>query len=398
MSLRVCLVSAAYHPYPSGVSEHVYNLALALKESGHQVEVLTTRFPERQATADPFPVTRLGRAILLPMNRSYATLPVGIRLPWQVGRFFRERRFDLIHCHGVFPPEISYWALRRTRLPAVVTFHTLGSLPAEPILKAFRALSAGLNRRIGAKVAVSQAGADFARRLFPGEYDVIPNGVDTRRFHPGAEVPALLHETRLSILYVGRLEHRKGLPVLLHAMPRVLASVPDARLVAVGTGPLERHCRDIVRRLDLDRVVHFAGRVPASELPGFYAGCTVYASPALGGEAMGIVLIEALACGKPVVASMIPGYDEVLRNGRDGILVPPNDPGALADAIVRLLGSPDLRDGLSRNALARAREFTWPTVARRVESVYRRLVPDRASPVRPAGGQTPKPAFRNRPA
>jgi phosphatidylinositol alpha-mannosyltransferase len=373
-ALRVCLVSAAYRPYPSGVSEHVHHLALELQRLGHTVHVLTTRFSHKDEADPGIPVTRLGRALLIPVNRSYATLPFGFGMPFQVPRFVGRNRFDLIHCHGVFPPEIAYWALVGTRAPAVVTFHTLGELPSEPLLRIFRTLFAGLNRRISARIGVSQAGAEFAHRLFPGDYHVIPNGVDLDRFRPDAAVPALMRGNRPTVLYVGRFDKRKGLPVLLQAMPRVIAAVPSVRLIAVGGGLLEDECRRLARDSCIGDRILFPGRATADELPGYYAGCTVFCSPATGGEALGIVLLEAMAAGRPVVASDIEGYNEVVTTELDGLLVPPENPVALSTALTRVLLSSELRAALSSRAQARAREFAWPGIARRVEQVYRKVL------------------------
>jgi phosphatidylinositol alpha-mannosyltransferase len=371
--LRICLISAAYRPYPSGVSEHVHHLAEALRDLGHELRILTTSYPQFGEGASALPVTRFGRAILIPGNGSYTTLPFGFGLPFQVPLFLRRHQVDLIHCHGAFPLDLGYWALAGTRLPAVVTFHTLSRPPVEPLLRIFRGLFDGLNRRISARIAVSQAGGEYARRFFPGDYRVIPNGVDLDRFHQDVTIPAAMRGDRPTVLYVGRFNKRKGLPVLLQAMPRVIAAVPSVRLVAVGDGVMEAECRRLVRDLGIREHVAFPGRVTAEEIPGYYAGCTVFCSPATGGEAMGIVLLEALAAGRPVVASDIAGYNEVVTTGVDGLLVPAGDPLALSSALNQALLSPDLRAALSARARARAGEFAWPDIARRVEQVYREV-------------------------
>jgi phosphatidylinositol alpha-mannosyltransferase len=396
--LRVCLVSAAYRPYPSGVSEHVYHLAEALRDLGQDVRILTTSYGRyegmKEATEkdkghesghsiprspDPsipssIPVTRIGRAILIPGNGSYTTLPSGLGLPFQVPLFLRRHRIDLIHCHGAFPLDLGYWALTGTRIPAVVTFHTLSRLPSELLLRVFRSLFTGLNRRISARIAVSQAGSEYARRFFPGDYRVIPNGVDLDRFRQDAPVPAVMRGDRPTVLYVGRFDRRKGLSLLLQAMPQVIAAVPSVRLIAVGGGLLEVECRQLARDLGIGDHVSFPGRATDEELPGYYAGCTVFCSPATGGEAMGIVLIEAMAAGRPVVASDIAGYNEVVTTGVNGLLVPAGDPAALSAALNQVLLSAELRATLSSGALARAREFAWPGIARRIEQVYREVV------------------------
>ncbi|OYD16301.1 hypothetical protein CH330_03215 [candidate division WOR-3 bacterium JGI_Cruoil_03_51_56] len=369
--LRICLVSAAFRPYLSGVSEHVHNLGVQFQKCGHRVHILTTHYPHTARKPDSIPVTRIGRALILPANHSRFTLPIGQNMPCSVKRFFGQHRFDLVHCHGLFPPEIAYWAARYATVPTVVTFHTLGvNLPAI-VRKGFKIMFSGLQDRIAGRIAVSRAGRDWAKQWFPGEYHIIPNGVDLELFNPRAALPGVLEDNRPSVLFVGRIERRKGLSILLHAMPEIIASVPEVKLVVIGSGPLENKCQDIAISLGIRPRVYFAGRIPKDQLPGYYAGCTVFASPALGGEAMGIVLIEAMAAGKPVVASAIPGYDEVITSNQNGILVPPANPKALAKAIISLLTSDRLREKLSQQSRFSARKFAWPKIARQVESVYK---------------------------
>jgi phosphatidylinositol alpha-mannosyltransferase len=370
--VRVCLVSAAYRPFPSGVSEHVHHLGRELRNRGHEVAILTTNYSG--TVRDDLPVTRLGRVLILPANRSFITLPVGVRLAADVRRFLYDGHHDIIHCHGLFWPEISYWAIRYSIAPVIVTFHTLGVRSPRPVTAAYRAAFADVARRVRARIAVSQAGRAWAENWLPGHYDVIPNGVDTSRFSPDATPPPAMAGPGPTVLFVGRLDERKGLPILIRAMPDVLRGRPDSRLVVVGIGPQERLCRHLAARLGIGSSVHFAGRVPFSELPGYYAGCTVFCSPALGGEAMGIVLVEAMSSARPVVASAIPGYDEVITNGTDGLLFPRGDPAALASALLRVLNQSDVREALSRGALGRAQDFAWPKVCARIEDVYHRVL------------------------
>jgi phosphatidyl-myo-inositol alpha-mannosyltransferase len=387
--MRICLVSAAYRPFPSGVGEHVHHLGLALQARGHSVQILTLRYPpakegrhesEQSASLE---VIRMGHVLVLPGNRSHFTLSTGLRLPGQVRRFLAEGRFDVVHCHGIFPPDISYWAAIASAAPVVVTFHTYREGIPKRLPALFRALWPGLGSRVERRIAVSEACRRYSEAWFPGRYDIIPNGVDLTRFQPDAPAPESMRGGP-TILFVGRLDERKGLEVLIRAMPRVGEQVTDVRLVVVGSGPLEERCRKLVAELGItDRVV-FAGRVPDAELPGYYANCTVYCSPALGGEAMGIVLIEAMAAGKPVVASAIAGYDEVIRSGVDGCLVPAGDAEALAASLVELLRSEPARTRLSAAALDRVQHYAWPGVAARVESVYLECDRDRRS-----GGERP---------
>lgn len=373
--LRVCLVTAAYRPYPSGVSEHVAHLGAALAELGHDVEVLTTRYGGEAPDAEsgPVPVHRLGRAVLVPANGSYATLPVGRDLPGQVGRYLRERRFDIVHCHGVFWPEISYWAIRRSRSVNVVTFLSSGHDLTDRGSRAYRRLFSGQLAKIHGRIAISERARRTYAPYVPGDCRIIPSGVDTGRFRPD-RTPLRRHPDRPGILFVGRLDRRKGALVLVRAMALVRRDVPDAHLTVVGDGPTASELRAAIVGLGLDASVTIAGRAGHEDLPRHYAGADVYCSPALGGESFGIVLLEAMAAGAAVVASDIPGYDETVDRGRTGLLVPRNDPPALAAALLRLLGDGGLRARLAAAGRAEAERHAWPVVAERTVAYYRALI------------------------
>jgi len=370
--LRICLVSAAYRPYPSGVSEHVHHLAVELASRGHGLHILTTRYRSRYAGS--LRTTRLGRALILPANRSRFTVPVGWRLAGDVKRFLLEHEFDIIHCHGIFPPEIAYWAARHASVPIVVTFHTCGLRLPGVVRRGFHLFFPWLPGAVSARIAVSVAGREWAEPWFPGRYHIIPNGVDTDAFAPGSQLPEAVRDQGPYILFVGRLERRKGLEVLLRAMPAVLRARPEVNLVVAGSGPLETRCRHLSRDLGVESRTSFLGQVDSDMLPGLYANCIVFASPALGGEAMGIVLVEAMAAGTCVVASRIPGYDEVVTHRQDGLLVTPGDPSAWADALVSLLASPAERTRLGRAARTHSADFSWPVIADRIEQVYREVL------------------------
>ena len=368
--LRVLLVSAAYRPYLSGVSEHVHDLAAQLRARGHAVSLLTASYSLPSTEADPDYVTRIGRALVIRHGPGHFTLPVGIRLAAQVKDYMRRNMFDVIHCHGIFPPEIAYWATLYARAPVVTSFHW-SFVGTGPLRALFRMVFPRLNRRLAARIAVSEACRDWVRLWFPGDYHIIHNGIDTDRFKPGAQPPASLADDRPSILYVGRLDRRKGLPMLLEAMPGVIGQVPDAKLVVVGPGPLESDCRSRCRELGIAEAVNFEGPVRSERLPGYYGNSTVYVSPSVGRESMGIVLVEAMACGRAVIASDIAAYNEVIQTGVNGLLVPEHNPTTLCETVTRVLTDPALRGRLEQAAMDRARDFAWPRIAERIEQVYR---------------------------
>jgi len=243
-------------------------------------------------------------------------------------------------------------------------------------------LGGGLHRRLFAhhlaridgRIALSRRAHETYAPYVPGECRIIPSGVEPGRFRADADPLPPREAGHPTVLFVGRSDRRKGLAVLLKAMPLVLAQLPEARLVVVGAGPGDADARRRAARLGLGGRVTFAGRVSRQLLPRYYAGADVYCSPALGGESFGIVLLEAMAAGAPVVASDIPGYDETIERERDGLLVPPGDPGALAQAVVRVLGDPMLAASLRDAGLRKAAEHAWPRIGARTLAYYEELL------------------------
>jgi phosphatidylinositol alpha-mannosyltransferase len=245
-----------------------------------------------------------------------------------------------------------------------------GVVPPRAAVRLYRALFGGSLARARAVIALSGWASECHREFFPPPHAIVPPGIDLDRFAPGVEpLPSGLAAPK--VLFVGRLDARKGLEVLLAAWPKVLEAVPDARLVVVGDGPRAGAAREQVAALGIGPAVRFAGQVSREDLPRYYAGAAAYVSPALGGESFGIVLLEAMASGAPVIASRIRGYDEVVGPD-DGLLVQPGDPRALAGAITQVLVDTRLAARLAAAGRARAAAFAWPQIARQTLQVYAR--------------------------
>jgi phosphatidylinositol alpha-mannosyltransferase len=226
------------------------------------------------------------------------------------------------------------------------------------------------SRKLTRKIAVSDPALTFVSRHLPADYMIIPNGVDTDRFCLDTPCRPELKDGKKNIVFVGRLEKRKGVPYLLEAFVKVKKLLPDTRLLIVGPGKVMRkQCDRIVAENRLDDV-RFTGFVHGSELPGYYRSADVFCSPALYGESFGIVLLEAMASGAPVVASDITGYNSVVTHEKDGLLVPPADPDRLAEALVRILTEEGLRDRLTAAGVIKARDHSWRSIAGKVLDVY----------------------------
>jgi phosphatidylinositol alpha-mannosyltransferase len=379
--VRIALVTQSYYPRFGGVTEHVAHTARELRARGHVVLIVTGRPPGHGADDDP-QILRLGTSVLVPFQGAFVDLTLGPTLRRSLSRLWRERPFDLVHVHQPLTPTLPLLTGETATAPVVGTFHAAGG--DSRLFRAFRRPLTRHWRRLAGRIAVSTSARAFVHRHFPGDYRLIPNGVDVRRFHPDVPPRPELADGRLNVLFVGRLDPRKGLPVLLDAFPAVRRAVPEARLLVVGDSFLRPWLERRVEARERAHV-HFAGAVPAADLPGWYASAHAVVSPALRNESFGIVLLEAMAAGRPVIASDIPGYRSVVADGDDGVLVPPGDRSALAAAIAGLLRDPARRLALSARGRARAEAFSWASVAARLEAYYREVLGDGPPPV-PAPG------------
>ena len=369
--MRIALVCPYAWDAPGGVRSHVRELAERLRAGGDDVLVLT---PGKGPAPEPW-VAVVGSPVTVGYNAS--NVPLDPR-PWSrrdIGARLRAFGPDVIHIHEPFAPSTSLWALLEARAPVVATFHS--SADRSRLFDAAAPIIRRLARRITVRIAVSEAARTFVGSRVPGHFDVIPNGVDVDRF-AHAE-PARLASGK-TLLFVGRLEERKGFPVAVEAFRRLAMSRPDVQLVVAGDGK-ERAAADRLPA-EIRRRVLLLGSVSNERLPGYHAAADVYLGPALGGESFGIVLVEAMAAGLPVVASRIRGYTEVVRNGVDGLLVPPGDPGAMAAAASRVLDDPVLAARLSQAGRERAAGFEWSIVAAAIRERYKRAIDVGSPPLR----------------
>jgi phosphatidylinositol alpha-mannosyltransferase len=315
--------------------------------------------PERRPAPDY--LIPLGRTFGLPMNGAVTNLsssPEAIRV---LGRELRYGGYDVVHVHEPNVPVISWFAADAARAPTVATFHTystswLSNSIAANVMGARRIYS-----KLSARIAVSEAAEWTARRFYGGRYRIVPNGVDLSAARPSGERP---HE-RLEILFIGRAEGRKGLPVLLRAFEALRGAGVDARLTVAGATDEE------VAPLLLDTDgVEVAGRVSEEEKWRLLGAADLLCAPSLGGESFGMVLTEAFASSTPVVASRIAGYRNVVRSRQDGLLVPPGDAVELGEALRDLALDPERRQRMASSARERAERFAWPQVTGEVAEVY----------------------------
>ena len=350
---------------PGGVQVHVRQLASALRDRGHEVLVLA---PADSPATEPW-VRIVGRPIRVPYGGTVAPISFSPSAWSKVRGRLRAFAPEVVHVHEPLTPSVSMLTTLAAQAPVVATFHAY--LDRSRLMQLAGPALRRVHRRITVSIAVSEAAAGFLRRVISGAVEIVPNGVDVERFaHPGPPAEGL--PVGRVILWVNRLDPQKGFGVMVRAFEALARERSELYLVVAGDGR-DREALDRMSAAGRSRVVHL-GTVSHADLPRYHAGADVFAAAATGQESFGIVLIEAMAAGVPVVATDIPGYREVVRDGVEGVLVPPEDPVALAAAIGRILDEPDLARSLAEAGRVRARTFSWSEVVPRVEAVYQGAV------------------------
>jgi len=369
--MRIGLVCPYQWDVPGGVQYHVRDLAETLRGMGHHVEVLTPAEREESIT-DPW-ITFAGRTVPIPYNGSMASLQFGPVSAARVRRWLREGNFDVVHVHEPAPPSVSLLVCMIADGPIVATFHA--ATTRSKWLAAWGPVVRPWLERISGRIAVS----DFARRVqvehLGGDAVIIPNGVHVDVFAEGPTLPGYSRGVDgPTIGFVGRyLEPRKGLPVLLDALRALVREHPGARLLIAGRGDaaeLEQLVGD-----DLRPHVVVLGEVSEADKAAFLRSVDVYCAPNLLGESFGVILIEAMAAGAPIVASDLDAFARVLEDGAAGVLVRRGDAAALGRALCELLADPARRAELSAAGSRAAAAYDWQVLAQRILAVYETVLP-----------------------
>jgi len=374
--MRVGIVCPYTWDVPGGVQAHVRDLADSLQRLGHEVSVLTPVDEPEEADLPSY-VVPAGRAVPVPYNGSVARLAFGPLSLARTRRWLRDGRFDVLHIHEPTVPSLSMLACFAASGPMVATFHT--ATTRSRALQVFGSvLQPGLEKITG-RIAVSPAARRVVVEHLGGDAVLIPNGVDVRRFEGAA--PLLGRPAVPTVAFLGRIdEPRKGLAVLLEALPELVELVPKVRLLVAGPGDVEE-VRGAIPA-SLRGHVELLGLVSEGDKPRVYASGDVYCAPNTHGESFGIVLIESMATGTPVVASDLEAFRRVLEDGRAGVLVPVSDPASLATALADLLADPDRRKRLAEVGRDTVEQYDWTRVAARIVEVYETVVAvDTALPV-----------------
>lgn len=361
------MVSPYDFTWPGGVTAHVAQLARELGRRGHEVQVLAPHSPSREPQ-DADLLVPLGRSVPLPSGGSIARVSLSWWLYRKVRALLEREKFDIIHLHEPMAPILPLCVLEFSQSVNVGTFHA--SYTRQHLYRFTHPIIKRWQRRLHGSIAVSPAARRYVNTTFPGEYEIIPNGIDFDHFSSNAVPLPQYNDGKLNILFVGRLEKRKGLRYLLEAYSKLKWEQPNIRLMVVGPGAPDKESYRIMSSHNLQDV-EFIGRVSYADLPRYYASADIFCSPATGAESFGIVLLEAMAAGKPVVASDIEGFRGLMTDGEQGLLVQKKSSDALADALGKLALNPELRSKLGTRGNRTAGNYRWEVVAGQVEQYYK---------------------------
>ncbi len=371
--MRIALVSPYDFAYPGGVVNHISCLEQHFTAMGHDVRVIAPASKSITAFGDRF--IPVGKPRPVPASGSVARITLSLLLGNQVKEIFEREQFDICHLHEPLMPMLCTTVLRLCPVPTVGTFHASGGKPWysfwTPVGKH---LLDKWFQKLDSRVAVSDVAAGYANRFFPADYKIIPNGIDSHHFRPDVSPVDRYNDGKLNILFVGRMEKRKGVNDLIDAFRIVKEQVPESRLILVGPGTsLRRFYEAKVLRYGIKDVV-FEGFASYDDLPRFYKRAHVVCLPATGHESFGIVLLEAMAVGKPIVATDIDGYRSVVTNESEGLLVPPRNPQKLAESLLTLLRDESLRWKMGRRGEIKAVRYDWDSVSQLVMDEYNNVL------------------------
>lgn len=372
--MKIAQVTPYDFPYPGGVTEHTIAISNALRQRGHQVHILAACSGYRgHQVPHTLPVTR--HITRFPVGDTVARVGLSPLSYPRIQKILRREAYDVIHLQEPLAPSITWFALWQAKtIPNAIAIGTFHAHHEQPnwFYRNGRLIFGKLFTRLDSLIAVSNAAQDFAYRMFPGNYKIIPNGIDLNRF---GKISKKAHNTtsnkNVTILFVGRLDKRKGFAVLLKAFLELKPRYPQLKLQVIGpfnTNSCQRHKKLAYKHGVTD--IEFKGYISPEALPNYYHNADIFCAPSLGFESFGIVLLEAMAAELPIVASNIAGYRGVITDGQEGFLVPPNKPEAIKNALLKLLNNPPLRKKMGHAGHLRVKQYSWDNIVEKTLNVY----------------------------
>jgi phosphatidylinositol alpha-mannosyltransferase len=371
--MKIALVSPYDFAYPGGVNNHITALERCLINMGHEVKIIApSKKLDHNSSRKLIPI---GQPRPVPVRGTTIRISTSLRLASKIKEVLNKEKFDIVHLHEPFMPMLCSAVLRFSDTVNIGTFHATEGSPgyrwAWPISKI---LLSKRSRKLNGRIAVSQAAMDYVCKYVPGDYTIIPNGIDLSHFSSDTPYIERFCDGKINILFVGRLEKRKGLNYLLSAYQQVKQDFPNSRLIVVGPGTRLRN--KLVKQVNgcsLKDVV-FTGHISYKELPSYYKTADIFCAPATGQESFGIILLEAMALGKPIVATHIKGYAGVVNHGKEGFLVSPKDAKALSRALSDLMADERLRREMGSRGTITAQNYDWRNVAIKVFDFYSKIL------------------------
>jgi phosphatidyl-myo-inositol alpha-mannosyltransferase len=372
--MKIALVSPYDFAHPGGVqSGHVAALERQLTRMGHEVKIIAPTSKPIEYLGDRF--IQIGKPLPIPSSGSVVRITPSLHLAPRIKEVLEKEKFDIVHLHEPFMPMLCSAILRFSNGTNIGTFHASDGKPGYSFGRPFSTIMLRRRRRkLDGKIAVSKPAMDYAIKYVPGEYEIIPNGVDIDKFSPRVLPIEKYNDGKHNIMFLGRQESRKGLIYLLKAYKLVKKEIPDSRLIITGAGTkLKNGYKRYIKHNHLEDV-EYVGYITEEDKPRYFKTADIYCAPSTGHESQGIVLLEGLAVGTPIVASNIEGYAGVVTNGLEGLLVPPKNSDELAKALIRLIKDKSLREKMGANGRVTAEKYSWERIAKRVVSYYNKVI------------------------
>jgi len=367
--MKIALISFHSFFQPGGVKRHVFGLYKEFKKRGIFCKIIAPRRKMKEYYGKN--VILLGTSFPLPFSGAISDLGINFN-PLAIERTLRREEFDILHFHNVgFPSTLQILASPATSNTLnILTFHA--NIEKSKFLKNFPFLMSFLNKicqwKVDGIIGVAPLNLKYFKK-YSGPKIVIPNGVDLEIFNPGVPKIKKFDDSKTNILFLGRIEERKGLIYLLKAYKILEKKFSNLRLIVVGEGPLKSDLEKWVEKNKLENVI-FEGKISEEKTSSYYASCDIFCSPAIFGESFGLVLVEAMACQKPVVAFANEGYQQVLKGKGSKFLVKPRDYKTLAKKLENLIKSEKLRKEMGEWGRCEAQKYSWPRIADRVLDFY----------------------------
>lgn len=361
--LKIGMVCPYGWDSPGGVQTHIRELTKHLQDEGHQVSVFAPVSDEERVNESW--LVNAGKPISIPVNGSVARVLFGPIASSRVKQWITQGDFDLLHLHEPAIPSLSLLACSAATGPMVGTFHV--SSPKQKAIYAIGPILEPIVEKLTARIAVSESARQTLKDHFDTDAVVIPNGIESSQY--SSAQPTIHWRNPHTLGFIGRFEEsRKGLQILLDALPIIARFVPDVRLLVAGPGDGD----ELIKKLDIglrNRIV-FLGFLSEQEKASFLKSINIYVAPNTGGESFGIILTEALSAGTPVVGSDIPAFKAVLDNGEAGLLFKNGDSADLAKVLIGLLRDEELQQSLSSKGKLSSQKYDWQVVADQILSVY----------------------------